>query len=154
MIGGDACILLVRLQRYPMSEEEYTRNESEYPWEYEPGEEGRNDVIRWRTLLSGDRTPTRSISMGTLELPPGSSLDAHHHAPSEVYFVTEGSGTLLLGAEHRAVRAGDVVFIPGDCVHGVKNTGDEMLKLLWVFPTHTWPEIEYHQDDIPWRSQA
>ncbi len=89
-----------------MSEEEYTRNESEYPWEYEPGEEGRNDVIRWRTLLSGDRTPTRSISMGTLELPPGSSLDAHHHAPSEVYFVTEGSGTLLLGAEHRAAVPG------------------------------------------------
>jgi hypothetical protein len=33
-----------------MTEEAYTRNESEYPWEYEPGEEGRNDVIRWRTF--------------------------------------------------------------------------------------------------------
>ena len=29
-----------------MREEAYTRNESEVPWEYEPGEEGRPDVIR------------------------------------------------------------------------------------------------------------
>jgi quercetin dioxygenase-like cupin family protein len=137
-----------------MSAEAYTRNESECPWEHEPGEEGRNDVIRWRTLLSGDRTPTESISMGTLELPSGSSLDAHHHAPPEVYFFTGGNGTLLIGAEQRAVRTGDVVYIAGNCVHGIKNTSDEMLKLVWIFPTHTWPEIEYHPDDVPWRSQV
>ena len=137
-----------------MTEKAYTANESEYPWEYERGEEGRKEVIRWRTLLSGDRTPTHSISMGTLELPSGSSLDAHHHAPSEVYFVTEGNGTLLIGTEQRAVRTGDVVYIPGNHVHGVKNTSDEVLKLVWAYPTHTWPEIEYHQDDVPWRSQA
>jgi len=127
-----------------MTEEAYTRNESEYPWEYESGEEGRNDVIRWRTLLSGDRTPTHSISMGTLELPSGSSLEAHRHAPPEVYFVTEGTGTLLIGAEQRIVGAGDVVFIPGNRVHGIRNTSVEMLKLVWMFPTRTWPEIEYH----------
>ena len=135
-----------------MTEEAYTRNESEYPWEYEPGEEDRKDVIRWRILLSGERTPTQGISMGTLELPSGSSLDAHHHAPLEVYFFTEGNGTLLIGAEQRSVRAGDVVYIPGNQVHGVKNTSDEVLKLVWMFPTRTWPEIEYHQDDVPWQS--
>ncbi len=48
-----------------MTEEAYTSNESEYPWEYELGEEGREDVIRWRTLLSGDRTPSQGISTGT-----------------------------------------------------------------------------------------
>jgi len=133
-----------------MSGEAYARNESEYPWEYEPGEEGREDIIRWRTLLSGERTPTRSISMGILELPPGSRLDAHHHAPPEVYFVTDGSGNLLIGDEQRAVRAGDVVYIPGDHVHGIKNTGDELLKLMWMFPTDTWPEIEYHDDRVSW----
>jgi len=133
-----------------MTEEAYTKNESEYPWEYEPGEEGRSDVIRWRTLLSGERTPSRGISMGTLELPPGSCLEAHHHAPLEAYYITEGSGTLWLGDEPRAVRAGDVVYIPGDAVHGVRNTGGEVLKLVWMFPTRTWPEIEYHPDDVPW----
>lgn len=134
-----------------VTDEAYTRSEGEYPLEYNPGEEGRDDVIRWRTLLSGERTPTRGISMGTLELPPGSSLDAHHHAPLEVYFVTDGSGTLLIGDDQRAVCAGDVVYIPGNHVHGIKNTGDELLKLVWVFPTDTWPEIEYHHDLVPWR---
>ena len=134
-----------------MTDEAYTRNEREYPWEYSPGEEGDENAIRWRTLLSGERTPSRSVSMGTLELPPGSSLDAHHHAPPEVYFVTDGRGTLLIGNEQRAVRAGDVVYIPGDHVHGIKNTGDDLLKLVWMFATDTWPEIEYHDDDVPWR---
>jgi quercetin dioxygenase-like cupin family protein len=132
-----------------MTHEAYTKNEQECPWEYEVGEEDRNDVIRWRTLLSGERTPSKSISMGTLELPPGSSMDAHHHAPPEVYFVTAGSGTLLIGSEQRPVRAGDVVYIPGDHVHGVNNSGNELLKLVWMFPTDTWPEIEYHDDDVP-----
>ena len=26
--------------------------------------------VQWRTLLSGDRTPTRSLTMGVAELPP------------------------------------------------------------------------------------
>jgi quercetin dioxygenase-like cupin family protein len=135
-----------------MREQPFTRNERDYAFEYEhePGEEGREDAIRWRTLVSGDRTPTRCISMGTLELPPGSSLDAHHHAPPEVYFVTDGRGTVLLGGEPRPVQAGDVVYIPGDCVHGVKNTGDALLKLVWMFATDTWPEIEYHADLASW----
>ncbi|MFV1978104.1 MAG: cupin domain-containing protein [Myxococcota bacterium] len=135
-----------------MSDEAHTTNECDVHFEYEPGEEGRDDVIRWRTLVSGDRTPTRAISMGTLELPPGSSLDAHHHEPPEVYFLTQGTGTLLLDAEERPVGAGDVVYIPGSCVHGLKNTGDSLLKLVWIFPTDTWPEIEYHDDRVPWQS--
>jgi quercetin dioxygenase-like cupin family protein len=134
-----------------MTDAAYMRNESETPWEYESDEGNCEDAIRWRTLLSGERTPTQSISMGTLELPPGSSLDPHHHEPMEVYFVTDGNGTLLINAEQRPVRAGDVVYIPGNHVHGVKNTGDELLRLVWVFPTDTWPEIEYHDARVPWQ---
>ena len=58
-----------------MTDQPYLRHETDTPWEYEIGEEGRDGVLRWRTLLSGERTPTEGISMGTFELPPGARLE-------------------------------------------------------------------------------
>lgn len=130
-----------------MADKAFIKNESEYLWEYGKGEEGRNGVIRWRTLLSGEETPTEKISMGTLELPINSILHPHHHAPLEVYYITKGEGTVLVGEEKRNVKAGDVVYIPGNLTHGIKNMSDQLLTVVWVFPTSTWRKIEYHDDD-------
>lgn len=129
-----------------MSDLAFIKNDSEYPWEYEQGEEGRDDVIRWRSLLSGEKTPTEKISMGTLELPQNAALPPHHHSPLEVYYITEGEGELLLGEELRRVKAGDVVYIPSNMTHAIKNLGEQLLKLVWVFPTDTWAEIVYYDD--------
>jgi len=131
-----------------MTKQTYIENDSEYPWEYETGEEGRDDVIRWRTLISGEKTPTTGISMGTLEVPPGAVMNAHHHSPLEVYYLTSGKGQLLCGDKVKHVRAGDVVYIPANEVHGIKNINDHTLTLVWMFPTDTWAEIEYHDDHV------
>jgi len=84
--------------------------------------------------------------MGTMEIPPGASLNAHHHSPLEVYYLTSGEGRLLCGDTVKHVRAGDVVYIPANQVHGIKNIGEHSLALVWMFPTDTWSEIEYHDD--------
>ena len=48
--------------------------------------EGWNDAapgqVRWRTLLSGDRTPTAALTVGVAELEPGEAVDfrPHRHA--------------------------------------------------------------------------
>ena len=42
-----------------MTHQTLIKNDTEYPWEYEPGEEGREDVVRWRTLLSGEKYAKR-----------------------------------------------------------------------------------------------
>jgi quercetin dioxygenase-like cupin family protein len=126
----------------------FIKSDTECPWEYEPGEEGRDDVIRWRTLLSGEKTPTESISMGILEIPPGVGMGAHHHSPVEVYYLTSGEGQLLCGDTVKHVRAGDAVYIPASQVHGIRNIGDQTLVLVWMFPTDTWAEIDYHDDHV------
>jgi quercetin dioxygenase-like cupin family protein len=131
-----------------MTDQFFIKNDAEYPWEYEPGEEGRDDVIRWRTLLSGEKTSTKGISMGTIEIPPGACLNAHHHSPLEVYYLTSGEGRLLCGDTVKHVRAGDVVYIPANQVHGIKNTSDHILTFVWMFPTDTWSEIEYHNSRV------
>ena len=129
-----------------MTNQIFIHNDSECPWEYETGEEGRDDVIRWRTLLSSDTTPSQGISMGILEIPPGASLNTHYHSPLEVYYLTEGEGQLLCGDKIKNIRAGDVVYIPGKESHGVKNISSQRLELVWIFPCDTWYEIKYHYD--------
>jgi len=145
-----ACVVGIKYLKEVMTvtNQTFIKNDTEYPWEYEPGEEGRDDVIRWRTLLSGDKTATERISMGTLEIPPGATLDAHHHSLLEVYYLTSGEGRLLCGDTVKQVRAGDVIYIPANQVHGIKNISDHTLVLVWMFPTDTWSEIEYHNDDV------
>ncbi len=126
-----------------MKNEALARHSDDSGWEYEEGEEGRTDVIRWKTLVSGDSTPTRGITFGVFEIPHGAGLPAHHHAPQEIYYVTEGSGILLLGDRHIDVVPGSVIYIPERMVHGIWNRGSETLTLTWIFPTDTYAEIEY-----------
>ncbi len=119
---------------------------ADYQWEYEIGEEGREDVIRWKTLISQPATATNDISFGIAESPPGTSLYAHHHAPQEIYYITEGQGSILIGKETKKVSPGSIVYIPKHEIHGIKNVGDETLSFLWIFPVDCYYDIEYHED--------
>jgi mannose-6-phosphate isomerase-like protein (cupin superfamily) len=111
--------------------------------------EGWDDALRgrvvWRTLLSGDRTPTDRMTLGVTELGPGqpSPFHPHRHAQSEVYYVLSGDGVVHIeGVEHR-LRARTCVFIPGDAWHGARNTGTEPLRLLYVFAADSFSDVKY-----------
>lgn len=101
--------------------------------------------VRWRTLLSADRTPTNALTMGVAELPPGewTRIHTHRHRQVEAYYVLSGEGVVSIsGVEHR-VRAGSAVFLPGDADHGALNTGTELLRLLYVFAADSFDQVEY-----------
>lgn len=100
--------------------------------------------VAWRTLLSADRTPTGALTLGVAELPPGDHETVpHRHAQIEAYYVLEGEGLVLIDGDRYPVRAGSVVFIPGEAEHGATNTGSETLRLLYVFATDSFEEVEY-----------
>ena len=100
-------------------------------------------LISWRTLFSGDQTPTNALTAGVAELQPGGWLGLHRHTPPEIYYVLEGRGIVSLdGTEHK-VAAGAAVFIPGDCEHGIRNDGAEPLRLLYAFAVNSFDEVEY-----------
>ena len=44
--------------------------------------------------------------------------------------------------EHR-LRAGSSVFIPGNVWHGARNTGTNVLRLLYVFATDSFADVYY-----------
>jgi quercetin dioxygenase-like cupin family protein len=101
--------------------------------------------VRWRTLLSADRTPTGSLTVGVAELPPGASREfrPHRHAQAEVYYILSGEGVVTISGVEHQVRSGTAVFIPGNALHGAVNTGPQLLRLLYVFPAASFDEIRY-----------
>ena len=52
-------------------------------------------------------------------------------------------GLLLSSLNTKKVCKDSFVYIPKNFEHGLKNTGNEDLELLWIFPTDCWEEVEY-----------
>ncbi len=111
--------------------------------------EGWDDAVRgqivWRTLLSGDRTPTAQMTLGITEIGPGqpNPFHPHRHAQAEIYYVISGEGIVSIAGVEQALRAGSSVFIPGDVWHGARNTGRGTLRLLYVFAADSFSDIHY-----------
>ena len=104
---------------------------------------GRGSVS-WFTLLSGDITPTDTFSAGIAEFEPGGGdLTPHRHTHPEIYHILEGSGTVTIDGVATDVRAGTTVFIPGDAEHGVRNGGDTVLRLFYVFAADRFSDVVY-----------
>lgn len=111
----------------------------------ESWDEAQRGNVVWRTLISGDRTPTSQMTLGVAEIGPGDTehLGLHRHEAAEIYYVLSGEGVVSIdGAEH-PLRAGSSVFVPGNVLHGARNTGRETLRLLYVFAADSFSGVEY-----------
>jgi uncharacterized cupin superfamily protein len=99
-----------------------------------PGEDfsGGGDVVAVRRDL-GDVLESKRTGVGHLVVAPGAlSAPPHcHAAEEELFYVVDGTGTLLLGDEEHPVRAGSVVARPpGTGVPHAFRAGDGPLTLL------------------------
>ncbi|MBS0393316.1 MAG: cupin domain-containing protein [Proteobacteria bacterium] len=106
-------------------------------------ESGEDRGVVWRTLTSADRTPTSDLTSGVCEIEAGCELALHRHPPLELYYFLAGSGIVTLGGRDHPVRPGSTVSIPGNAPHRIRNTGDTVLKLFYVFPTASFSDVEY-----------
>ena len=113
--------------------------------------EAWDGIVTWRTLVSGDRTPTAGLTIGTAEIAPGASEVGarHHHADHEVYYVIAGTGLVHLDGVEHPIEPGSVVFVPGDTPHFVRNTGEDTIKLLYAFAVDSFSDVHYvHEDQV------
>jgi mannose-6-phosphate isomerase-like protein (cupin superfamily) len=71
------------------------------------------------------------LLLGLNCLEPGQEQHTHTHAGQDkFYFVVEGQGTFVVGAETSQAGPGMVIWAPAGIEHGVTNTGSERLVLL------------------------
>jgi mannose-6-phosphate isomerase-like protein (cupin superfamily) len=79
---------------------------------------------------SNPLTPTTKLGVSVLYVPPGARMELHDNEAEEVYVVQSGSGDMLFANGSRPVSPGDFIYLPPWALHGIVNTGREMLTVL------------------------
>ena len=83
------------------------------------------------------------MTCGVAEFQAGEWLGLHRHAPAEIYYVLAGAGLMSLDGREISVKAGSAVFIPSMAEHGIRHTGNEVLRLFYAFPVNSFDDVEY-----------
>ncbi len=119
-----------------------TRAENVAPQEWNSDTRGS---VRWWELVGGDALPTQELVVGVAEVPVGAVRPprGHTHAPAEVYYILGGRGQVMVDGDVYEISVGDAVWIPPHAEHVAYNTGNEPLRLLYVFAKDKFSEITY-----------
>ena len=87
--------------------------------------------------------------MGNQDIPVGGGIPVHlHEKEEEILFFHEGEAEVEVDGEVHHVKAGMTAFLPVGVTHGLRNTGDVPLKLLWMFSPPGYEEIFRHMAGI------
>jgi len=95
-------------------------------------EEGASKLkVRW--LITKD-VGAENFFMRLFEMEPGGFSPLHSHPWEHEVFILDGEGIVVGGVEERRFKAGDVVFIPPNEKHQLKNVGEKTVKFLCLIP--------------------
>ncbi|MDO6584515.1 cupin domain-containing protein [Salipiger sp. 1_MG-2023] len=119
-------------------------NTAEIP--LEGGEDPAFGSVRWRTLFSAERTPTKGMVLGIAEFGPMGTLLPHRHGPAEIYFGLTGSGVVTIDGIPHMIGPETALYIPEDAEHGTV-AGTDGLRFLYIFPRDSFSEVEYRFSD-------
>lgn len=102
-----------------------------------PAGEGRTYTLGTMTAVfkadEGETGERYSVSEWWLE-PNSTGPDAHfHEANDEVFYVLEGTATILAGEEWRELSKGAFIRIPAGVMHDFENRSTERAGLLNFF---------------------
>ena len=69
-----------------------------------------------------------------IEIEPDGYSPYHSHSWEHEIFVLEGNGTAVGEKGMQLIKVGDLISIPGEEIHQIKNTGKSTLKILCMIP--------------------
>ncbi|WP_028921025.1 cupin domain-containing protein [Pseudonocardia acaciae] len=122
-----------------------------------PPEGGRRyDMPKIRATFKADGAETAgaySISTWRLE-PHCAGPGAHSHPEDDVFIVTEGVMSVLVGDEWTDAPVGTFVLVPGGVTHDFENRSDEPAAVLNIFApgafeSHMPSVVEWFREHPP-----
>jgi quercetin dioxygenase-like cupin family protein len=91
-------------------------------------------------VVIGRGDGAENFCMRVFELAQGGHTPLHAHEWEHEMFVHAGEGSLFRQGDWVPVRHGNVIFVPGNEEHQLKNTGQNVLVLVCLIPSSA-PEI-------------
>ena len=90
--------------------------------------------VRW---LIDNNDGAQNFAMRMFEIKPHTDVPIHSHWQDHEIFILDGKGKFYNKAgEFYKVQSGDVLYIPPNEKHGIKNKEDEILRFLCLIPYH------------------
>ena len=86
------------------------------------------------TWMIGKKESAENFAFRYYQINPGGNSNKEQHGHDHGVFVLHGSGEVLLGDEIHDISQGDIIHIPPDALHQLRNTGQEVLGFLCVIP--------------------
>jgi mannose-6-phosphate isomerase-like protein (cupin superfamily) len=98
------------------------------------GEIARENAFFRRVLFTGEFG-----QLVLMRIAPGEEMgETEYHDGDCFVFVLEGEGEAVLKSKSRVAKRGDVMIVPAGSRHNLKNSGQDVLKLVSIY---TSPEF-------------
>jgi len=91
-------------------------------------------------VVIGKSDGAQNFCMRVFEIAPGGHTPRHAHAWEHEMFIHAGAGEVYSNGRWHPMAAGNVVFIPGQEEHQMRNTGKDLLVVVCLVPG-TAPEL-------------
>lgn len=93
-------------------------------------------------LVSEKTVGAKNLAVGVNETQVGSQVPPHkHEKEEEVMFFLQGQGKFITEDQEIELRPGICVYNPPGAVHSIVNTGQEVLKFVWIYS----PQLDSHK---------
>ena len=101
------------------------------------------DPVRMSWLLVSEKTvDAQNLSMGINETYPGGMVPEHKHdTEEEVMYFYAGRGMFVTEGREIPLEPGVCIYNPPGKLHKIINTGDEVLKFVWIYS----PQLASHK---------
>lgn len=91
-----------------------------------------NVYVRW---LVDENDGAQNFAMRRFEVKPNTSVPLHNHEQDHEIYILSGMGIFYNDSgQKEKVLSGDVIYIPPNENHGIKNLGNEDLIFLCLIP--------------------
>ncbi len=85
-------------------------------------------------IIDKKKKGVSSMSLCFEDIKSGDSIPVHKHMnEAEIVYIQSGSGIFTLNDKEFQIKGGGSAYIPIGLWHGLKNTGDETLRMLFGY---------------------